>query len=933
MPFSLLIPTSFVIATVATAPEPVEAIELSWERYAELIADQPVDPGATPPGPWVSDRRVDLRPVAGGWELRARWTVQVQRAGWMWRTLTGPDIELRRATFDGAPLAVVPMPRGSQLALWVERGGEIEVHAFLPGSPDDDVSLTMMPATRGRLTVASDGRIPVPTIDASTGDAPPVLDGGIVWSGASTVGFELRDPDQAPAAHQALAVAHAGVGLTVGDAELRGRAHLQWELRHGALPRVRATVSGLGADLTVSGRDVATWSRQGDTLEVELGAPATGRIDLDLRWTQAIPAGDEASITLPRIEPEAWRSEASLQVARDGEHEVIPRAEQWTAVAAASLPEWGQGLVEGTPTAAYQRSGGHRDGALDLLRFVPVPGPPTVVDVATYTAATTEEGRVLMRAHYELRNDRGAHLTVRPPPGLRIIGARVAGQTALPSRDEQGAWRIPLKRSLETVEGLLSFPVEVTLMGEQESWARREQRELALPTLDAPIAASRATIHLPPGYQNRLQDGDHTMVDEFNRGEGLTYGMAAGQGQAAVADSTFQQAVDGYLANDFEGAQAKLDELERLGMRNQNTERLQANIDVIEGKDKGKNKADLTLQRRVKEQARARAAEEFREQETLIVQAEQAAQSGDYDEAEANYEAALELGDKLAKFEQTESVEQIAVNSQVALDFKTIAEKASRRRDARVSKRRSKRATKSSSSSSSIGRGSGGAGEGQLGADAALVIDHANDEPLDPPAPVTGIDAAGQGTTREATPPAVVLEPEPPSEPEPEPEPEPPVDAEDQRVFSEREQLDDEDNAPLLARRPPQPLDAVQYERGPRRGRRGMKYKRTMRRGSRRGGGKRAKSNGVSVYDFDDDSIEDSIDGQLQTPRQVPAAATATTIADAPNQDLPAPKVNASAMSVVIPATGRAVLYQQLLLDANETQIITIDARRRLRRR
>ena len=38
-------------------------------------------------------------------------------------------------------------------------------------------------------------------------------------------------------------------------------------------------------------------------------------------------------------------------------------------------------------------------------------------------------------------------------------------------------------------------------------------------------------------------------------------------------------------------------------------------------------------------------------------------------------------------------------------------------------------------------------------------------------------------------------------------------------------------------------------------------------------------------------------------------------------------------LSVVIPAAGQAVRYEQLLIEANQTQTITIDARRRLRLR
>ena len=666
----LLVPTWLALAAPPPselAPDELDAVELPWSRYQAMRAGQA---GSTEesPGPWMADREVELRPVRGGWELRARWEVQAEQPGWVWERVVASPIELRSLTFEGAPVPVLPWTDGINLAAFLEGPGTLELRAFVPGSIDDPLELGLMPAATGRLTVLATDRVPVPLSADAGAEAPPLRIEDTLWSGATQLRFRLEDPDRAPPSRKTLAVAHAGVGLTIDDAEIRGRAHLQWELRHGSLDRVRATVAGLGEDLSLRGRNIASWSRNGDVLEVELSAAATGRVDLELEWSQAVPAGDEATLALPRIEPEAWRSEASLQLARDGELEVVPHADDWTATAASELPDWGQGLVAGTPTAAYYRAGGHGSGSLDLLRFVPVPGPPTVVDMATYTIATTEEGRVLMRARYELRNDRGAHLEVQPPPGMEIIGARVGTETALPTRDEDGAWRLPLQRSLETVEGLLSFPVEVTLLGEQDPWNRREQRELPLPTLDAPIAASRVTVHLPPGYRSKLDAGQHDIVDYFNDEQGLTYGHG-------VSDALFDEAVQGYLSNDFETAQKKLEELEAMGIRNDNTARLQSNLDVFEGKQEAEDKADLTLQRRVKEQARARASEQFREQEKLIVEAEQAAKAGNYSQAEAQYQQAIELGGTLAKLEQRESVEQVAVNSSLKFSLESVATK------------------------------------------------------------------------------------------------------------------------------------------------------------------------------------------------------------------------------------------------------------------
>lgn len=882
-------------------PDEVDAIELSWAR-AQALRDAAAgdDAAALGPGPWVSQREIDLRPVEGGFVLEGRWTIVAGQSGWLTGELLGPGIELRSATLDGLLAPVVALPGSTLLVAWIEgappqpkakpkpkaREVELRVRAFVPAALDDRLELGLLPATRGRLRAHVPGRVPMPVIDESGAEtaghaAPARLAGNVVWSGAPRLVLRLHDPASAPPpARDTLAVAHVGVGLTVGDAEVRGRAHVQWELRQGELSRVRATVTGVGDDLTVEGPSVASWSRSGDGLDVELSAAVTGRVDLELRWTQAIAAGDETRLPLPRIEPEAWRSESSLQLARDGELEVIPEVEQGTAIAAAALPEWGQGLVEGTPTAAYQHGSGASAGHLDLLRFVPVPGPPTVVDVADYTVATTDEGRVLMKVRYDVRNDRAAHLAVRPPPGLRIIGARVGVETALPGKGDDEAWRIPLRRSLETVDGLLSFPVEVILLGELEPWQRREHRELPLPTLDAPIAAARVTLFLPPRYRSRLEPGERNVVDAFDEGEGLAYGKGVTGDEAAAADVLLEEAVQGYLSNDFEAAQRKLEQIEALGVDNANVARLRSNIDVIEGKAVA-DKGDVTIQRRVKEQAKARATEDFRRQETLIAEAEKSAQAGDYAEAERQYQAALDLGGKLAKLEQTESVEQVAVNTSVQSQLGSVSEK-----------KKGKRSKK----------------QGAATLDTKFKqVDESSVLPI-------------EGDEGKDTPPVLAKD-----------EPGPPPDPAERAADEDADGL--VDVAPTETVAVLQSMPGVMSRRSLRRERRsertGIKYKSAdAGRGGRLAGRSKNVTTadaGTAVYDFADDSL----DGMELRPDGNVAPVTKSAPALSP---LPPPEVTASALSVIVPVTGQAVLYQQLLIEANQTQVIEIDARRRLRR-
>ena len=681
---------SLLLALVLVpAPGFVELERASWDAMRAL------PPAELPVPAWAASRTLTLTPVAGGLQLRARWELRSLSPGaWFSGQVLGdmPGLRLEDLRWNGKPAAVAVGSGGVTVAGKVSGRATIELQAFVPGDPlQAPLLLQVLPATRGRSEAGAPGglvaalRVP--------GEAGAVLrPDAAFWSGAGALELSYVSPPASASAATAMVVARAGIGVTVGDAELRGRARLVWELRRGSVDAVNFSALGVGADLEVTGLGVRAVQRSGSEVRVELQEPVSGRLELDLKWTAPIGAAAESRVALPQVVfADVFRGESALQLARDGEVEVVPEASGWTPVRAAALPGWAQGLVEGTPSAAFTASGA-ASGSLTLLRFVPLEGPPVVVDVAAYTIATSREGRALIRAHYEVRNERAASLRIRPPAGFTILGVRVAGETAVIARDSEGAWRVPLQRSVDTVSGLLSFPIEVALLGEARPWARRERRELPLPRLDAPVAVTRVTLHLPPGYRSRLHAGDGEVVDSFTKGEGITYGLGVGEVGAARADALFQGAVKRWLDNDFKGAQAELDQLKSMGASNENIARLQGNLDLISGRG---GQQDAGVQRRIREQAKARAVDEQVTLENLQKQAEASRASGDYGAAQSQYQAALEVGDRLAQLEQKESVEQVARNEALRNELKSTAEeaervvvtkKAGRRRPARASK-------------------------------------------------------------------------------------------------------------------------------------------------------------------------------------------------------------------------------------------------------
>jgi len=635
------------------APVLAAEVSLSYVRYAELRPPSaPVDEPA--PGPRASARALELSPAGDAVRMRVSWRVDAPRPGWLDVVLAGPGVTVDTLTWRGAPAAAHTGPEGTRVTLWVDGPGQLVLdgtHADDPGRGGVDLSL--WPAARGTARVA-----PGWTLQGSG-----VAQLGPGRFGATGAEMTLK-PSPRRARGDTLATALVGMGVTVTDSEARVEGRLVWQLARGALPAVAFTAPQAGADLEVEGPLVASWERSGDRVAVELRDDAAARIELTVRWTVPVPEGEASSLAVPQLEPEAaFRTSRALQVARDGEVEVVPSAPGWQARPPSRLPPWGRGLVQGAATSAYVTSG-TEPARLQLYRFQPVSQPPTLVDVQQITAALSEEGRVLMRVHYAVRNDRGAFLRVEPPEGTRILGAVVAGETAEPARDGE-AWLLPLKKSVETVQGLLSFPVQLVIVGERSAWSRREQRTLPLPTVDAEVAVSQVTLHLPPRYRPTHDDDEHGTVAAFSEGEGITYGFAVGDSRAAEADRRFQQAVTAWMSNEFDEAQGYLDELTEMGAGNDNVRRLQSNLDLLSGGGGGGDDASVALERRVKDQAKARALDDTRKQQEVLDKAEQYAIAGEYEKAEEAYGDALRLGEKLSKLDQAEDMGNAFRNEEV----------------------------------------------------------------------------------------------------------------------------------------------------------------------------------------------------------------------------------------------------------------------------
>jgi len=689
------------LAALALAP-PALAGDPSAVVPLEALQAPEEDPAAPPERLLLDSLAVRLRPGAET-GVAVDLTLQALEPGWIDLPVTGGALAVGHATLDGAPVALPARTDGLR-HLTAELSGQhllrIEGSVATPGHA---LQLPLPQAARAQVEIADPGW------DVELADAVRLAPERFALIAAQRLDISWR-PAAAPAPKPRHIALESATALLADESGLQGRAVLRFQVSHGSAESLSFRLPGSPDSLEVTGPGVLDHQLAGDMVTVRLARPLEGSVSLDVAFRAPPPGADQARAAPLPVPEGVGDHQGFVTMARGDTSMLVPQPGRGLEVIASSgLPDWATGLVPGTPIVSYRLAS--RDPQLDyrLLRYDPVEAPPTLVDEARYAMAVTAHGRVLLRARYTVRNDRRQYLHLVPPAGFEVLGVRVAGQVRQPVADGQGGISIPLEKSLESLQGLISFPVDVYLLGKERSWTRRGDRQLLTPAVDAPVAYARWEVYLPPQVEARDVSGVPRQVERWTSSEGgLSYGRAhkdpsldqseldddyeeeeedfeepaiqfgrdrprrglrKADTAAPPADDAgfdlqedrslelFNQAYQAYNANKFSEAQGLLEQSLQLDPANASAQALLSNVGVVTGGQQAGGEGEAQA-RRVRELAKARTVDTQLEQKKVEEAAEQALRAGDMERAEHELARLTDMTRELQQLEQKESAEQ-----------------------------------------------------------------------------------------------------------------------------------------------------------------------------------------------------------------------------------------------------------------------------------
>jgi hypothetical protein len=259
----------------------------------------------------------------------------------------------------------------------------------------------------------------------------------------------------------------------------------------------------------VAGAAVADWTVAGTTLTVTFLEPIGAETSVVISGEVRAPRDGRITIPLVRV-PSAQRETGGVAVDVVGAGEIAGREPR--GLEAADTADLGDIVA------------GHESPSMVAFRFTPLDGrePRSLtvnvsrytaqavlvanVEEARYDALVGEDGKLLVRARYAVRNNQRSFLAVTLPPQSTLWSAALAGQPIRPGVAPGGGLLLPLRKG-RTNEEAPTFVVELLYLHRGPAWTERGPARLALPSVDLPVSRTGLTLHHSPRYAVDPQPG------------------------------------------------------------------------------------------------------------------------------------------------------------------------------------------------------------------------------------------------------------------------------------------------------------------------------------------------------------------------------------------------------------------------------------------
>ncbi|MEW6364809.1 MAG: hypothetical protein AB1714_09245 [Acidobacteriota bacterium] len=498
-------------------------VVLRVEDYRDLMEKAvTLEPKPAPPPVHATLTQLDydLRISADAAHGTARLVVDVLNDGWV-RVAIPRDFQVRATRIDGNPGSVVGAAsekgEGLMYLVFSRRGRAIaDLDIVIPVASSAGSDSITIPPSMAALTTTT---VTMPRrgveMTASQGLIDKVMETAsesrFVAHGRSSVPLVLswrrRLEDRVAQPLRLRGSINEFVGL--GEDGSQVSADVDIEVVQGIL---KQTVLGIADGLVVnqvSGAAVSDWDYRPGSLSVTLLEPVETGTKLVVSGEAHTPRDSWVQVPLVRLR-DAERETGGVAVDVIGAGEIKGR--QVRGLDETDPSGLGESVVSrGSPSIAAfvfrpQDGTAQRSLSVEVARYTPESVVVANVEEARYEAIVGEEGKVLVRGRFAVRNNQRSFLAMRLPPGAVLWSAAVSGLPLRPGRSDDGALLLPLEKG-RSGEEAPCFDVEAVYAQKGPAWQHDGSWHLALPSLDLEISRIGLVLYHSPRYRIEFLPG------------------------------------------------------------------------------------------------------------------------------------------------------------------------------------------------------------------------------------------------------------------------------------------------------------------------------------------------------------------------------------------------------------------------------------------
>jgi hypothetical protein len=297
--------------------------------------------------------------------------------------------------------------------------------------------------------------------------------------------------------------------VALGEDSTQITASVRLEVVQGVAREIQlATPEGVAVN-QVSGATVGEWRHEGGTLTVSFLEPIVTSTSIVVA-AEARTARDGA-IAVPLIRmPAAERETGGVAVDVVGAGEIKERQPRgFDPIDPSELGD----IIEGRESPSMAAFGfkpmpgsAQRALTVNVSRYLPQAVLVANIEEARYEALMAEDGKMLVRARYAVRNNQRAFLAVKLPTGSVLWSAALAGKPVRPGVSADGAYLLPLVKG-RAGEQPPTFAVDLIYLLRTAAWSARGTARVELPAADLPASRSGLLVYHSPRFEIEPQAG------------------------------------------------------------------------------------------------------------------------------------------------------------------------------------------------------------------------------------------------------------------------------------------------------------------------------------------------------------------------------------------------------------------------------------------